>query len=831
MLLACILAPNSVRAQYYSINIDTKTIEEMVAAFAAEEALEAEYNEQVQYVKKHYSYAEVATAGIYSAKWLERRALTNLGKWSSSTENYYYQRIYSMVKDKIMPKIFTVAGMMIKSPLTAIYWGSYLYKICAEVKSLCMEFESVVTNGSLSFSDIAFLEFTETFAQLFDICHLQMVNMDDFFDSLVSMGESASSVTLDNLIKDFTNIPTLANDVINGGLSSAAWSMGRNSSFYDVFSNILSTLSDKIANNYSGYFDALPNMTKLTNLANASSLFTTGKYDLSAWTSDYLLNTAGTYYTQRWYIYWKDQGSLTLCDYTPSTNSSQIQYGDEWIRYDVGESLPTPTDAEKELILQNSESQAGWSRSMVDKLNKQSKDTVYSITYKLMDRYITENSKLIQVAFAYSITVTASWDIMGEEVYEDVFDSYSMDLDTFLGQMNARLTSYNENETTYVYYLDSDERQYYQTTSAAKMEGVEAVTISATCNDSVILAEGTSQYKCNQCGSSLSDHTKECSMRTTLTDDGIDVSELNENESELQRQISSLQSQIDALEDENSELLKLISTSSIADAEIYRQQYNSNKSEIDSLTSELEDLEQQLSDVQAAIEEAKAGEEEETDDYRRIPGIMQECQTAYSLTWEDEGYWDGYTYIRHATMPNIDGIITFSAELSVARKPKYFLGIKIHRAIIQIAYKLTIDYTETSIVDVITLDGSLSDDAKATLVNERMSAVAQEYPDCEITTEYAKSDGVDEETGSDVKHLLWASDRLQMAREIDSRLTRIYADLVSLEKMMHYKRNIIDVLKDVSPYMDTDQGRKLNVLQECHKRWINRAKGITDDGL
>ncbi len=48
-------------------------------------------------------------------------------------------------------------------------------------------------------------------------------------------------------------------------------------------------------------------------------------------------------------------------------------------------------------------------------------------------------------------------------------------------------------------------------------------------------------------------------------------------------------------------------------------------------------------------------------------------------------------------------------------------------------------------------------------------------------------------------HLLWSSDRLEIAREVDSRLTRIYADLVSLEKMMHYKRSIIDVLKDALP--------------------------------
>ena len=36
--------------------------------------------------------------------------------------------------------------MMLKSPQTALYWGSYLMKICADTKSLCMQFESVAVS-------------------------------------------------------------------------------------------------------------------------------------------------------------------------------------------------------------------------------------------------------------------------------------------------------------------------------------------------------------------------------------------------------------------------------------------------------------------------------------------------------------------------------------------------------------------------------------------------------------------------------------------------------------------------------------------------------------
>ena len=78
-------------------------------------------------------------------------------------------------------------------------------------------------------------------------------------------------------------------------------------------------------------------------------------------------------------------------------------------------------------------------------------------------------------------------------------------------------------------------------------------------------------------------------------------------------------------------------------------------------------------------------------------------------------------------------------------------------------------------------------------------------------------------------HLLWSSDRLEIAREVDSRLTRIYADLVSLEKMMHYKRSIIDVLKDALP-LDTDQGRRLTLVEECHARWVDNAERCGQKG-
>ena len=315
-------------------------------------------------------------------------------------------------------------------------------------------------------------------------------------------------------------------------------------------------------------------------------------------------------------------------------------------------------------------------------------------------------------------------------------------------------------------------------------------------------------------------------MQTSVTENNLDLSELDAMLSEANAKVSALEAQIRALEDENAILLKKISTASIEDAAVYRQQYNANKTRIDGLKGELAEWKKKQSDYTQAKSEAADDNSVVTDDYYRIPAIMQDCKAVYSLTWQDGGAWNGYSYVRKATMPNINGIITFRATVSIARKPKYFLGIKIHRAIIQIRWELTSEYSDTHVADVLTLDPNLSDAEKSKIVNDRIAEIAREHPSCKITTEYARTTPAEETPTGDVYHLLWSSDRLEIAREVDSRITKIYADLVSLEKMMHYKRSILDVMKDVLPGLDMDAGRRLTLVEECHDRWVENARTL-----
>ena len=826
LMLLSLATVQHVHAQYYSVNYDTRTVAAMAAAFGTETVAESYYREQVDDILKHYTAAEVAAAGIFSSKFLEHKALSELGIWSSSTENYYYRRIYNMVARKIIPKIWVVAKMMLQSPQTALYWGSYLMKVCDDTKSLCMQFESIVTNSTLTFSDVAFLEIKEEFASLLRLSELGNIDWQRMLDDLARI---PGNFTKENLQSDLDNLYNMGVGLATAGIGNIGDALLQTSSFHDLMNGKVEEIFH-LYDHYSYLYEAAEQdagrllLDMVGGPENVAGLFDFSNYDLTSWITDYMDEAAGNYYTQRWYIARREQGSVSLRDYYPPTDDNSILNGGEWTRFETTDAGFYPNASQREQALSNSERYAGWSRDRVQQLNDQNDGFTYSIRYSQKAYVISRGGKQTKKAYAYEIHVTQSWN-REEVIYEDVFDSYSMDLNTFKAQLNARLSEINENEEGYTYYIASDARNYYQATDAAKLQGCESVTISVTCSDGATLGQGSTQYKCRKCGSSLNSHSKDCAMQTTVTDNELDTSELDGMVQEAENQVVALQSQIKALEDENAALLKKISESSVEDAAAYRQQYNANQTRLQELKNELAEWQQKLADYENAKSEAAGDNAVATDDYYRIPAIMQDCKTAYNLTWQDGGAWNGYTFVRKATMTDINGVITFKATLSIARKPKYFLGIKIHRAILQIAWELTTEYTDTHVADVLTLDPNLSDAEKAKQVNDRIAEIAREYPSCKITTEYASTPPMEDTPTGDVYHLLWSSDRLEIAREVDTRLTRIYADLVSLEKMMHYKRSIIDVLKDALP-LDTDQGRRLTLVEECHARWVDNARSL-----
>lgn len=848
-MLMLTLAVIPVKAQYYSINVDYGTMAAMSEAFTTEAAMEALHNENLQKIYDSYKAAEVASAGIFSSKYLDRKALTSLNLWDDRNENYYYNRIYKIVSLRIIPKIIVCARLMVEDPSTAIYWGSYLLKTTEDVKSLCQQFENVVTNSTLSFNDIAFLEISENLKTVFNLANLGGIDWKEIFEHLGDDIEGA--FTEDNLKADLDNLISkgvgLANAGFNNGVSELLQGTSFGGTFMEKLGSVL-TLADNARNMYDEYKDlfAAQVLTAVVGQGNIDNLFNLSDYNLTRWIDDYASATQGSYYTQRVYIYRRDAGSETLCDYNPPTDNNSILYSGEWYRINTEDPNFYPTSSQYEAALQNSESYAGWSREKVRQYNNRNDGFSYSMDYSPLAYTLSRSSSgQYAKAYAYSIKVTKSWDIR-EEVYEAVFDSYSMDWNTFMAQMNARLIQYNANgdhrdiedpsdlddyisthpsEANYTYYIGYDDRNYYQASNAQKVAGAASATFSITCHDGGTLGKGSTTYKCSDCGSTPSSHTKECSMYTTLNGDSeVDIRELQARVIQLQQEASDLQHRIDALNSENSELLRLMSqATSTEEYNQYQATYNSNRENIRQLQSQLDAVNRNIAETRQAIEEAEEGEQAQTDDYTRIPQLMKTMKDAYGITWTNGGSWTGYTFNREGTIGSVKGTVTFKATVSIARKPKYFMGIKIHRAIVQIDWELTSSWSDTHVAEVMELDPSKSDEENAAIINRRMSELAQDHPSCEVTVEYTRRPGIETQDTDGVRHLLWASDRLEIAKGIEARLARIYTDLAMIEKFLHYKHTVRDWVHDLLPKLNADSHRKLNIAERSRRRWMHNG--------
>ena len=162
-----------------------------------------------------------------------------------------------------------------------------------------------------------------------------------------------------------------------------------------------------------------------------------------------------------------------------------------------------------------------------------------------------------------------------------------------------------------------------------------------------------------------------------------------------------LQKELDELNKEYDQIRrKLNSATTTEERDKYREQLNKIQETIKEKQLKYDGLRHSITSVEQAIIEAEEGEQVQTDDYNRIPQIMKSMKSAYEIAWSEEGHWEGDSFIRKGTMGGKDfSDVTFKATVKIARKPKYFLGIKIHRAIVQIDWELTSSWSETTIAE------------------------------------------------------------------------------------------------------------------------------------
>ena len=830
LFLLSLMFPVLCHAAIVSVNMDLQTLGAMSAAYATEAATEALNDKSVQKILDHYTSAEVATAGIFASKWLDRKALQNAGLFSTE-ENFYYKRIYTMVSAQIMPKIIDVAALMVKYPEKAMYWGPYLYKVCEQTKQLCMIFETVVTNRKWSFQDIAFLAINDNLKELFDLTKLGEVDWKEVWDHLSNFD---SGITKDDLTEDLERLMTAGSAIASAGGSvlNDAWASGSkvDSIFrmkpgeilelYDEFKEMYETFSDP-----SSIKDLVMDKIVSTDSIGVANLFTLDGYNITSYVSDYIKELQGQYSTQRWYIYWRDYGGGYVCNYEPPTGTQDILEGPEWYRVSTSDDNYLYTSADYENSLRNSESYAGWSREQCELLTNNGDKYHYDFTnYMSSSRiYGSKSGKTKAYAYAHSIYVYRWWDVT-MEVYDEVFDSQYDDIKAIQARFNAKLAEYNDNEEGIVYYISKEDKHYYQAADEAKLRGCATVSFTMECHDHAKLGEGNFSWQENgDQRNALDEDSKRYAMESTLPQ-MPDTPEADQRISELTTKVANLTSEIQRLKSENNALLAAISEASVEEAAELRSQYRTNQSQISSLEAELNQAQRELDQWLALKQEIADDYADEQDGSYRIPAVMHELESAYGLQWSDAGSWEDYTFVRLGNIPNIHGEVEFRAELTKERGESHnWLIGRYHRAILAVHWTLTASYSSSEIVDYIEMDPELSDADKAQQVNDRLHQLQLEHPGCDIEANYAYSAPPDTGEDPDAVHLLWVCDRLKVARDVDYRLSKIYAQLVLIEKFMRNRENLLDYLKRAMGLTQLNGAGRTHFGRKSFRRWRRSA--------
>lgn len=842
-LLVC-LGLDCQASVYYSVNFDRKTEAAMASTYALEVAAEAMNNESVQKILDHYTSAEVATAGIFASKWFDRKALTNVGPFGTAEENYYYARIRRLVVDCIRPKLWSVGSLMVRHPDKALYWGPYLYKTCNEVVQLCMQFETIVTNGRLTFQDIAaqgaFLVIGDDLKAIFDLAKLGEVDWSAVWDHLVDFGDG---LTKEDLKDDLDNLLSAGTAIAGAGAAvlDSTWTQASKIGtvfkqkpreiiqLYYEFRDLYDTFSDPDA-----VKDLVMARLLSTDSTGVARLFTADGYHVTSYVSDYIKEMQGQYYTQRWYIYWRDSGSELLCDYTPPTDDNSVLNGPEWYRVSTSDENYVATAADREAALSNSESYAGWSRTRCEQLHQADPKYYYNFYPSMWSSriYKQKSGRTTAFAYAYSIKVYKEWNSY-EEVYEEVFDSQTMDLNAFRKMMEAKLLEYNsreeDNAVPKTYYIGMDTKRYYQAADEKKLNGCVSVSFTLNCHDGAKLGEGSFQWKENgdqyHC---LNEDSKRFAMESTLSG-GPDTGGIDAEISTWAAKVNDLQNQINALEARNRELLAQISKVSVEEAAPLREQYNANMSQINSLRSQFTTAQAELNRLQQGKSDMLADYYDEEDGAYRIPALMHDLEGAYGIEWSDGGSWSGYTFTRKGYVRGMNGSVTLTCDLKKVRGESWLINfwgiriLRIHRAILGVEWKLTAEYSSSDVVDIMELDPGLSDREKTDAVNRRMQEILAEYPSCSVDVDYAYSAPPGADDDQDSYHLLWVSDRLRIARQVDYRLSRIYAELLLLEKFMYSRQSLLDYLK-AQVFSGLGDGVRNKVYRKSFRRWRNNSR-------
>lgn len=839
-----------------SVNIDKVTAAAMSAAYETQALEEGNTASNINRILDHYHSAGLASAGIFQSMKKLRDARRNPGLFASE-ENYYYQRIFRLVKDGIMPKFITVAGKMLKQPDNAIHWGPYLLKTTTNVENLCKQFEVVVTNGRRSFKDIRFLVLNEDLQKIFDLTRLGEV---DWKSLLGKLGEFGTGITQEEIAEDYKNLGSIIAQAGKAAYDSNLESASKIGRIFKAKPKEIANLYESFKDHYESFKDA-SNIKELLfavvgegNEDAVDKLFQTSDYNLTGYISSYIKELQGQYYTQRWYIFKHDSGTEVKCEYDPSgyEGYGDVRWKEAWHVHASGKKresyakipcyktlTPNEDNEVKDKLFQLTE----WNAEKCQEYNQTHPGHQCTILYtrKHEDRKRHYEGGLLSHSYderycfnSYKVKVTDTWDIR-EVIYEETFDSQTMDKTTFIQKMKARLNGLiDENEKfladhpTISIEMSNDSPRYYTMADEKKMEGCNSVSFIAQCDDGATLGEGSFNWKENGSqGNKLEwPKSKDFAMSNSpMADDGSKP--LLQKQKEFSDEVNALKSEIKGNDNKMRNLITRINQAkmnkNIPLVDKLQGEYDALFDENAHLKEQLREAEGKLSQADDALDEYYQDMSDNLDGPYRIPSNMASLASMYQIQWLDEGEWvqgsNAYVFVRHGYCADARTNVTYTASLKLSRKPTYALGVRIHRAVLSVDFKLTSSSSSENVIEVMKLNMNQTEKLRAEEVNMRLKQWLEDLPNCSVTVKYHYASNLnDEDDDEDGIHLLFAADRLQVARSVEQELAKIFAQLVLIEKVMTQRECILDFLRRQIFDVVSRSGRN-GIAEYALRRW------------
>lgn len=615
-------------------------------------------------------------------------------------------------------------------------------------------------------------------------------------------------------------------------------------------------------------------------------ILTSAVYNAESYLSDYLRELDGQYYRQHVKVIIRDAGSEVVCDYnpqpgtvkghdgqkgdypensgdgpsengkpTPGGQADIHSWSDDWTcyvspasGYDVSPSrkvsvwalgswtrkgVPSHRDltsSELDDVRRNSENHAGWSKSKCDEINSHKNGDSYLYEEQLHHHELWfdwRNSKRgnwwhqMRCYFAYSIKVTKTWS--HDKVYwEKDFDSQTMDADIFQKQIEqakkgAEMEIAASGLEGAVVVVEEGDRRYYQVPSNANIKGATMANFILNCDNHSDMGSGVLSWKENgTVGKSPSDEKLISFAERT------NVEESDDNPTDdIQKDLDAIQAQITACDNEIATLKKKRTTSNGPETD----------RRIEDLEKKKQDLQNSYDNELNALQEARDDMADDGDRHR-LPWLLNQIASRYHLSWKADGQWDGLKYTRKGAINGLNGVVTFEANLSQTRSEKYivpkFLGhlIRIHRAILQLDWKVYGDQSSSTVVESMPLDTTRTEEENKQLVSDKQQKIMDMYPDCSVEVSYGKADST--ATIDDTKsfHLLWVSDRLALARDINARLTSIYSNLILLHRFLYSRETLKDFLYK-AVLAPVSQAMRDTIASNCFNAWIGASRTVS----